>query len=164
MEINKDVVYFELNNWFSGRDYPNAEPFLTWICENKFSNDEWLKENKLVSELSSLEEDIQIIGSSHVLLKKVENMDISSLKQVMDNLANQYTNIFILIANITNDNVTFLARNNNPLMNAGTIVKNASVKSLGNGGGSNKFAQGSGKTIKEINNIFNDVIKEIENE
>lgn len=48
MEINKDVVYFELNNWFSGRDYPNAEPFITWICENKFSNDEWLKENKLV--------------------------------------------------------------------------------------------------------------------
>lgn len=48
MEINNNVVYFEINNWFSGRDYPNAEPFLTWICENKFSNDEWLKENKLV--------------------------------------------------------------------------------------------------------------------
>ena len=48
MEINKNVVYFELNNWFSGRDYPNAEPFLTWMHENKFSNDKWLKENKLV--------------------------------------------------------------------------------------------------------------------
>lgn len=48
MEINKDVVYFELNNWFSGRDYPNAEPFLTWMNENKFSDDTWLKENKLV--------------------------------------------------------------------------------------------------------------------
>ncbi len=122
------------------------------------------KEEKLVSELSSLEEDIQIIGDKNVLLKKVENMDISSLKQVMDNLANQYSNIFILIANINNDNVTFLARNNNPLMNAGTIVKDASIKSLGNGGGSNKFAQGSGKTVKEISNIFNDIIKEIENE
>ena len=122
------------------------------------------KEEKLVSELSNLEEDIQIIGDKHLLLKKIENMDISSLKQVMDNLANQYTNIFILIANISNNNVTFLARNNNPLLNAGTIVKNASVKSLGNGGGSNKFAQGSGKTVKEIDNIFKDIIKEIENE
>ena len=49
MENNiNDVVYFELNNWFAGRDYPNAEPFLTWMHTDIFSNDEWLKENKLV--------------------------------------------------------------------------------------------------------------------
>lgn len=46
----EDVVYFELNNWFSGRDYPNAEPFLTW-CKNDlnlyFSNDEFVKQNRL---------------------------------------------------------------------------------------------------------------------
>lgn len=42
------VIYFELNNWFIGRDYPNEEPFVTWIREDKFSDDKWLKENKLV--------------------------------------------------------------------------------------------------------------------
>ena len=30
-----EVVYFELNNWFSGRDYPDAEPFLSWMECNK---------------------------------------------------------------------------------------------------------------------------------
>ena len=28
-----EIVYFELNNWFSGRDYPNEEPFTTW-CDD----------------------------------------------------------------------------------------------------------------------------------
>ena len=46
----KDIVYFELNNWFAGRDYPNAEPFLSWL-RNDFNqtllSDEWAKENKL---------------------------------------------------------------------------------------------------------------------
>lgn len=44
----EEVVYFELNNWFIGRDYPNEEPFVTWIRKDRFSDDAWLKENKLV--------------------------------------------------------------------------------------------------------------------
>lgn len=44
----EEVIYFELNNWFIGRDFPNEEPFVTWIREDKFSDDKWLKENKLV--------------------------------------------------------------------------------------------------------------------
>lgn len=48
--MDNKFVYFELNNWFSGRDYPNEEPFTTW-CGNDlklyFSNEEWVKENKL---------------------------------------------------------------------------------------------------------------------
>lgn len=46
-----EVIYFELNNWFSGRDYPNAEPFLSWMKDDlnqKFHDEEWIKENKLV--------------------------------------------------------------------------------------------------------------------
>lgn len=45
-----EVVYFELNNWFSGRDYPNAEPFITWCGDDLnlyFDNEDWVKENKL---------------------------------------------------------------------------------------------------------------------
>ena len=44
----EEVIYFELNNWFSGRDYPAAEPFATWVHEYKFRDEEWLKENRLV--------------------------------------------------------------------------------------------------------------------
>lgn len=43
-----ELVHFELNNWFSGRDYPNEEPFASWVTHHAFSNDEWCKKNKLV--------------------------------------------------------------------------------------------------------------------
>lgn len=46
-----EVVYFELNNWCRGRDYPDAEPFVTWMSNDfkqKFRNEDWIKENKLV--------------------------------------------------------------------------------------------------------------------
>ena len=45
-----DIVYFELNNWFVGRDYPDAEPFLSWMRDDlnqTFRNEKWVKENKL---------------------------------------------------------------------------------------------------------------------
>lgn len=48
--MKQDIVYFELNNWFSGRDYPNEEPFKSWMGNDinlRFSNDEWVRENKL---------------------------------------------------------------------------------------------------------------------
>lgn len=46
----EDIVYFELNNWFCGRDYPDAEPFKSWLNQDlhqTLSSDEWAKENKL---------------------------------------------------------------------------------------------------------------------
>jgi hypothetical protein len=45
-----EIVYFELNNWFSGRDYPDDEPFLSWMRNDlqiKFNDEDWVKENKL---------------------------------------------------------------------------------------------------------------------
>lgn len=55
IQINKHyntdtIIYFEINNWFSGRDYPDREPFTTkWITSygGIFNNDAWCKENKL---------------------------------------------------------------------------------------------------------------------
>lgn len=45
----EEIIYFEINNWFSGVDYPDAEPFLTWMKEPSFfMNEDWVKENKLV--------------------------------------------------------------------------------------------------------------------
>ena len=117
------------------------------------------KEDKLVSSLSSLKDEIKEYGTNKLLLKKVENMNINSLKQVMDNLANEYQNIFILLVNVIDNNVNFLARSNNPNLNAGSIVKEAAMKVSGNGGGSPTFAQGAGKNSDEIDNIFENIVK-----
>lgn len=52
LEVNvKDVVYFELNNWMAGKDYPNCDPYKSWMNDfnlyDFLGNDEWCKKNKL---------------------------------------------------------------------------------------------------------------------
>ena len=46
-----EIIYFELNNWFPDRDYPNAEPFTSWLDFNwggcVLQNEDWCKENQL---------------------------------------------------------------------------------------------------------------------
>ena len=47
---NEEAVFFELNNWMPGEDYPNAEPFLSWMGNDRslrFLDDGWLKRNRL---------------------------------------------------------------------------------------------------------------------
>ena len=160
---NLNIPNYEIDSY---EDIVNLKNDFTRLQEDvKILEKEYtkLKEDKLVNSLSSMEDDIKCINNVNLLLKKVNNMDTSSLKQVMDNLANKYQNIFILIANISSNNVNFLSRSNSKL-NAGAIVKDASTKSLGNGGGSPTFAQGGGKTIDEIDNIFDKITKDLENE
>ena len=46
-----DIVYFHINNWMPGKDYPNKEPFITWMNDFKLvkylGSDEWCKQNKI---------------------------------------------------------------------------------------------------------------------
>ncbi len=56
--MKEEVVYFELDNWFCGRDYPNAEPFITWMSNDlnlRFKDDKWCKENKLCVEACTID-------------------------------------------------------------------------------------------------------------
>ena len=49
MEKN-DVIYFSVNNWFCGRDYPDTPKFRKWLgndLKQSFMNDKWCKKNKL---------------------------------------------------------------------------------------------------------------------
>ncbi len=46
-----EVIYFELNNWTRGEDYPDDEPFREWMScdlDLQFHDEDWIKENKLV--------------------------------------------------------------------------------------------------------------------
>lgn len=54
----EEIIYFELDNWFGGRDYPDAEPFISWMRDDlnlTFSNEEWCKENKLCVEAGPID-------------------------------------------------------------------------------------------------------------
>ena len=46
----QDIIYFSVNNWFCGRDYPDTPNFRKWLGDDlkqSFTNDTWCKENKL---------------------------------------------------------------------------------------------------------------------
>ena len=52
--MGSDVIYFSINNWFRGRDYPIGEPFDSWMREYKLT-DEWCKENKICVKVGSID-------------------------------------------------------------------------------------------------------------
>ena len=124
--------------------------------EKEFNN---IKMNDLVSDLSSFIEKKEEINGINVVLCQVEGMDVPSLKTISDNLVNQLGKAFVLLVNVNGDNVNFVSRSTSPI-NAGMVVKSASQRSLGNGGGSPTFAQGGGKTCEFINEIFDSVREE----
>ena len=46
--IEEDVIHFQLNNWSLGKDYPDEEPFISWMGNNlKFLDKAWVRKNKL---------------------------------------------------------------------------------------------------------------------
>jgi len=48
--MNEEIIYFSVNNWFCGRDYPPTKNFKKWLGDDlnqTFRSDSWAKENKL---------------------------------------------------------------------------------------------------------------------
>lgn len=45
-----DIIYFELNNWLPVIDYPDEDPYISWLEDDSnivFLNQQWVKDNKL---------------------------------------------------------------------------------------------------------------------
>ena len=122
-----------------------------------------LKINNLVSDLNPYLSQKEEINGINVVLVKTEGLDVPALKSIADNITNELGKAFVLLANVNSGNVNFICRSSCSL-NAGMVVKSASGRSLGNGGGSPTFAQGGGKTDEYLDEIFATVkndIKEI---
>lgn len=121
-----------------------------------------LRLKKSLENLDIYKEKIENIHSIKALMMQVENMNTSVLKSICDAMIEQMGEGFIFFANVVGENVQFISRSSCSV-NAGFVVKQASIESLGNGGGSNHFAQGGGKTIDKLDTIFEYVRKELEN-
>ena len=107
----------------------------------------------------------KVINNINTLIIKVENCEVSVLKEFLDVLQNK-VNGFVFIANVNDSNVNYLAKCSKELIdkiNCGAIVKEISIKSNGNGGGSKNFASGGGSDTTNIDNILIDVSNIIEN-
>ena len=145
----KDIVELKNLDKQIGNDVKELEKTYQKLINENATNDISKYENKL-----------EKINNLNVLLMKVEKEDNNSLKNILDNLANKYSEIFMLIANINNDKITLIGRSNSRI-NVGDIVKLASNKLNGNGGGSNKFAMGSGTSLDKLDKVLNDIKKDL---
>lgn len=88
-----------------------------------------------------------------VLILSFENEDINILKQLVGQALNKLDNGIVFIYNIKENSVNFVAKASDSLkteINVGELIKNVSVITEGNGGGSPLFAQGGGTNIDKL--------------
>ncbi len=123
-----------------------------------------LREKQVLSNLDVYREHIKDYNGTFGLLMTVENRDTNLLKSVADAMIEEMGTGFVFFANIKSDgSINFLSRSNCHA-NSGLIVKDASVSSLGNGGGSKTFAQGGGKTKDALPKIYTHIEKVLRDE
>ncbi len=125
------------------------------------------KSKKALSNLDLFLNQKQKIGEIDTIIMKVENYDLNILKQIIDALLNRLDKGFIFIANINNGSANFFAKahpNLKDKVHCGNLVKEAAQKSNGSGGGSNMFAQGGGKTSEFVDEILENIKKQIRND
>lgn len=120
-----------------------------------------LKVQRDSADLSKFKESLEVINGNNIIIMKVNNYGIDSLKQIIDNLINEYDNLFILLANINNNNINFIAKSKNTSINCGDIIKNISLSCHGNGGGNPSFGQGGGSDATNIEEYLEDLKKSL---
>ena len=120
------------------------------------------KTKKSVSDLSVFLDSKEEINGINVVVAICENYETTILKQIADAIDNKLDNAFILLANINGTSVNLIAKSSSKV-NAGTIVKEISLKCNGNGGGSPKFAQGGGNNATDIAEYLAEVKEQIKN-
>lgn len=123
-----------------------------------------LREKQVLSNLDIYREQIRDYNGVFGLLMTVENKDMNLLKTVADAMINEMGTGFVFFANVKDNNsVNFISRSSCHA-HSGLIVKDASVSSLGNGGGSPTFAQGGGKTKDALPQIYTHIEKVLRDE
>ena len=122
-----------------------------------------LKEKQSLQNLDIYREHIKEVNGINTLIMKIKTKDINILQSIADKLINEIETGSSLVINIKEDNSVNLIAKSNSNIHAGNIVKEASLKANGNGGGNPKFAQGGGRTIENIDEIIEDVLKAIKN-
>ena len=123
-----------------------------------------LKEKQTLDNLDIYLEKLKDYNGTLGIIMEVNNKDINILKSIADSLVNKVGECFVFFANIKdNGSINFIARSTNRI-NAGLIVKDASISSDGNGGGSPTFAQGGGKNTDSLKEIYEHIEKVLRNE
>ena len=162
VELNFDVV-IDNSELDSYQDIVYNKNQLAYVQEEvrRLEKDyKKIKSNYEGSNTSKYMEKMEKINDKKLIILEFDDFDISLLKGIADNLINEMGEGLVFIVNKHSDSVNFICRSNIDV-NAGLLVKRASNISLANGGGSATFAQGGGKTLKYLKEIYKMVRDEL---
>lgn len=122
------------------------------------------REEKVLKDLDRYRKNIKDYNGTKSLIMEFKHQDMELLKSIADAIMNELKEGIIFFVNVKEDHsVNFLCRSNCNI-NAGYIVKEASIISLGNGGGSNSFATGGGKTDTNLKEVYSKLEKVLNHE
>lgn len=93
--MRNEVVYFELNNWIPGEDYPNAESFISWLSNDlnqTLRSDEWCKENKLcvIHEIVDMSNNYKITATKDWVMQNCPQLFEKQNSKFIYNLEDNY--------------------------------------------------------------------------
>ncbi|MDD3048828.1 MAG: alanine--tRNA ligase [Bacilli bacterium] len=158
VNINNDRPISYKNIYQNRKEVENVRNQVK-LLEKEYNNQ---KENKSINDLTLFDYLIKKNSIGEYIITKVNDYDSLSLKTTVDQLTKKLNNGFVFIANVCNDNVNFIAKcypEMSNKINCGELVKEASINSGGNGGGSNIFGQGGGTDITKLDEILEKISK-----
>ncbi|AME09621.1 alanine--tRNA ligase [Gemella sp. oral taxon 928] len=116
------------------------------------------------AELSNLVNNVKVVNNINVLTAVVESDNMNHLKQLVDNAKTKLENYIIAFASVNDDKVNFVVAVDNNLTksyNAGKLVNILATICDGRGGGRPNMAQAGAKNKDNINNAFEELLKNI---
>lgn len=146
----KDIIY-EKNEL----EYTQSE---VKALEKKYKEE---KSKQALNDLSTFENNIVDNNGYKTLIIKVMNNDVNTLKEIADCLLNKMETGYILIANVSDNSINFIARSNIEEVPASELIKKVVEPLNGKGGGSKTFAQGGSPYSDEIDNILENIKENI---
>ena len=116
-----------------------------------------------VSNIDNYLEKKIIINNNEFIITTTNNLDNSLLKLLVDSILNKLNKGLVLLANLRDNNVNFIAKSNieDDTINCGILIRELSQKCSGNGGGNKNFAQGGGTSSEEVESLLLDIINNI---
>ena len=162
----KEVILNNLLNQVKAGSYGEISTRISSMVEE---NSQLKKQNQEMSQkLSSFEakniaNEFEDINGKKVLLKKVHNYDKDMFSNLFDSLKTVHNKSIIILANILEDKVSFIAYVSKELVSsykAGMLIKKVTSICGGSGGGRPDVAQGGGKDPSKVDEAFLEVKKD----
>ncbi|MTI66453.1 MAG: alanine--tRNA ligase [Firmicutes bacterium] len=121
-----------------------------------------LKSKLATSKLDDILNDIKEVNDIKVITKRIDGMDIGSLRELGDKIRNKVDSVVIVLATVKGEKVNFIAQASKDLVkkgiHSGNIIREVAKVTGGGGGGRPDMAQAGGKDSTKVDKALSKVI------